>query len=231
MKKIVLTTMALAAVGLSAHAQGSLSGLETVFSTDGITFGLNQTSASSASQYFAGNVDIEILYSATATAGTVTALNALDGTAAGGTALGVATGSDGFVVDSTLTTANGSPTGFIEGKNASTTVAVSSSSSLNDGVASEIPNIIQLAGSQTSGVLAMYMIAVGGPEAGDAGLIAWTQSSIGGNLNGSPPGTPLAIKQDPAGENLDLVPTPEPTTLAFAGLGGLSMLLLRRRNS
>lgn len=231
MKKLALIAMASTAAAFGVHAQGSLNGLETMFSAEGITFGVGQTSTSNASQYFSGNVDLEILYSATATAGTITALNALDGTAGGGAAaLALATGSDGFVVDSTQTTGVGSPTGFIQGKNASSTVAVSSNTSLNDGVANEIPNVIQLAGSQTSGVLAIYMVAVGGAENGWSGLLAWSQGAIGGNLNGAPPGIPSGIQQDPAGKNLDLTTSvPEPATLAFAGLGGLSLLLVRRR--
>jgi len=228
MKKIVLTAMALAAVSYGAYAQGSLKGVQAMFSSDGITVGFNQETSSTpgfTSAYYTGNVDLEILYSATATAGTATALNALDGTAAGSTALSVAENSDGFSVVSTEPSVTSVTPGFIGGG-----PSVVSGGDLTGAD----QNIVGLNSVPTggSGILALYGVVVGGADAGWSGLIAWTQSNMGGNPNGSPPGQPFQIVTDPSGDNLDLVTTtPEPATLAFAGLGGLSMLLLRRRNS
>jgi hypothetical protein len=227
MKKTVLTAMAIAAAAYGVHAQGSLSGIQTVFSSDGVTAGLNQETSATVgftSNYFTGSVDLEILYSATATAGTVTALNALDGTAAGGTALTVAENTDGFSVVSTEPSVTSLTPGFFGGG----PTAISGGD-----LTAAAPTKVGLVGVPTggSGVLALYGIVVGGADNGWAGLIAWTQSSMGGDPNATPvAGTPSPIQQDPSGMNLDVVPTPEPTTLAFAGLGGLSMLLLRRRN-
>jgi hypothetical protein len=222
MKKLTVTTLATMAFALGAFAQGSLDNVQSVFSSLGITTGLNQLTSSSGA-YFTGNVDLEILYSATATAGTITALNALDGTASGGTALSVAENTDGFSVVS-ATTVTGATPGFIGGS----TVAISGGD-----LTGADPNEVGLLTVPTggSGVLALYGIVVGGAFNNDSGLIAWTQAQLGGNPNGTPvAGTPAHIDQDPSGENLDLVSSvPEPATLAFAGLGGLSMLLIRRR--
>ena len=48
-----------------------------------------------------------------------------------------------------------------------------------------------------------------------------------GNPNGSPPTTPASVF--PASFSLGLVYIPEPSTIMLAGLGGLSLLLFRRR--
>jgi len=63
-------------------------------------------------------------------------------------------------------------------------------------------------------------------EAGDA-PIGWS-SVFSYTLAGAPPGSTAAKTAVPA---FGIGPVPEPTTLALAGLGGLSMLFLRRKKA
>lgn len=220
MKKSILTAIATTCLATGAFAQGSLTGMEGLFHNDGVTTpGANDTNPNLAASglYFTGTVSLELLYSSTATAGAITALNALDGTANGGAAaLSLAT-SDGFTEVNT-TTQNGTTVGPL-------TFNVSG----GDFTGTD-PNIVGLVNVPTggSGDMALYLV-----DGSSSGLLAWDQSSFGGNPNATPtPGTPASVQQDPAGDNLVLEPTasPEPTTLAFAGLGGLSLLLFRRRS-
>ena len=62
------------------------------------------------------------------------------------------------------------------------------------------------------------------------GAIAFANGD-GGNLAAVPAGTPANLDGwNTLGQNLILSPVPEPTTMALAGLGSLSLFLFRRRN-
>lgn len=218
MKKIVLTAMATAAVAFGAYAQGSLGNIQTMFSSDGITFGAGQANPASASDYFTGNVNIEILYSSTATAGTVSALNALAGTGANALA---AAESDGFANVLASPTDTSLSAGSIEFAVSGGDFTVADPNQV--GLEAPVP-------TSGTGALAIYAVEVNGNggAAGWSGLLSWIQAT-GGNLNAAPAGTAAIVTQDPGGDNLDLTPVPEPATLAVAGLGGLSLMLFRRR--
>jgi len=218
MKKSLLISLATTGIAAGAMAQGSLGGFTGVFDSYGFTVGPGQTT-SSATAYFTGNVDIELLYSTSATSGTVAALNALDGTSSG---LATAEG-DGFVVVST-TSVTGATTGDADGQ----TFAVSggeltSADPSEVGLAAPVP-------TSGTGIIAMFASVVGGADNGYSGLVAWSNQAFGGNPTTHPAGQDAATDTDAPGVNLDMVTTPEPTTLAFAGLGGLSLLLFRRRS-
>jgi len=224
MKKLALITMASAAAAFGVYGQGSLSGIQTTFVNEGITIG----NGAHNSSYFTGNVDIELLYSSTATAGTVTALDALDGTESGSAELTTAQ-SDGFSVVS-LTSVNGQTTGIA---NNQTYAVVNGAFAANNGTDPNEIGLFTPVPTSGTGIMAMYVTIVGGADNGDSGLFAWSGQAFGGSSQPPTPGIPSAINKDPGpgGDNLDIVtaPVPEPATLAFAGLGGLSVLLFRRR--
>jgi len=223
MKKSLLISLATTLAAGGAMAQGSLGAFQSVFDSYGFTVGPGETtSAAAGSSYYTGNVDIELLYSSTATAGTVTALNALDGTAG----VEAAATADGFAVVST-TTLTGSQTGIANG----TTYALSGGE-INISGSSPLQEIgLTTVPTSGTGIIALEATVVGGADNGFTGLVAWGGQAFGGNPTTHPAGQDSPVNTDAAGENLDMVgATPEPTTLAFAGLGGLSLLLFRRRS-
>jgi len=70
---------------------------------------------------------------------------------------------------------------------------------------------------------------------GSPGYVGWTAAGTG-IPGATPPANALTIQGAsgsiiPVGMTMLQVPVPEPTTLALAGLGGISMLFLRRRKS
>jgi len=219
MKKSILTAIATTCVATGAMAQGGLGAFTSVFDSYGFTVGAGQTT-SAATAYFTGSIDIELLYSSTATAGTVTALNALDGTAG----VEAAATADGFTVVS-ATSATGATAGIADGQ--AWTVSGGELTSTDPGVVgltSPVP-------TGTTGIIAMEATVVGGADNGFTGLVAWGNQAFGLSQQTHPPGQTATTDTDAPGVNLDMVgATPEPTTLAFAGLGGLSLLLFRRRS-
>jgi hypothetical protein len=221
MKKIIVTTLAITGLALGAYAQGSLNQVQTLFSSDGITVG--GTGAANPgttldSEWYTGNIALEVFYASTAsvTANQVTAINALDGVS-GAAALALMQ-TDGFsLVSATSTT--GSTAGSL-------------SYAVNfGGFTTADPNTIGLLAPTATGTtawIAIYAVAVGGTYDGYSGVLAWSQLT-GGNLTTTPAGTPAIITTDPAGLNLVLTTVPEPCTMALLGLGGLSLLVIRRR--
>jgi hypothetical protein len=87
-------------------------------------------------------------------------------------------------------------------------------------------------GVPTATTIDMALVAtatIGG--VGYEGIIAFANNS-GGNPIATPPGVPAVLTGwGNLNENLVLSPIPEPSTLALAGLGGLTLLLFRRRQS
>ena len=224
MKKIIVTTLATSCVALGVFAQGSVTQVQNMFQTDGITTpGANASNPALAdgSLYYSGGVNVELFYAASGslTQTQINAINALDGTAGGGAAALALLMSDNFTLVSATTTA---------GSTAGSLAYTASGGALSTG-----PNTIGLLSpvpTGGSGWLAMYAVGSGGTYNGYSGVIAWSQSSLGGNPTTTPtPGIPSNIHQDPAGLNLVLTTVPEPGTMALAGLGGLSLLLFRRK--
>jgi hypothetical protein len=223
MKKIILTTLATTAVALSSFAQGSIGGFQTIFSTDGITTpGVAATDPNNATTYYTGNITLELFYATTAAVNStqIAAINALDGTAGGGAAAYNLMLADGFTAAST-TTLTGSTIGSLN-------------FSVSDGGLnpSTNPNTIGLANVATgvNAWIAIYAVGAGGAFNNYSGILAFLQNT-GGNPTTTPPGTQATVVTDPTGLNLVLtaVAVPEPATMAMAALGGVSLLLLRRK--
>lgn len=224
MKKLIITTLATSVVALGAFAQGSITKMQTMFVSDGITTpGLNATSPSLATTWYTGNIALELFYASlgSVTSGQIAAINALDGTVGGGAAALALMNSDGFVLAST-TTLMGSTPGSI-------------AFAVNQGYLSPTsnPNTVGLTGVPTgvNAWIAMYAVGSTAPYIGYSGVLAFAQNT-GGSPIASPPGTAANMATDPVGENLVLeMPIPEPATLALVGLGSLSLMLFRRKNS
>lgn len=96
-----------------------------------------------------------------------------------------------------------------------------------DGIAGGETATLQLRAWSTASGFNNYEEAfASGNPAWDAGVSSiWTQAT--GNPNSEPPGTPTAIT--PGFTGMDLQPIPEPSTVLLAVLGGLGLLLFRRR--
>jgi PEP-CTERM motif len=221
MKKIILTTSAMVGLAYGAFAQGSLGDTQGTFLNDGVTTGLSEANPANATTYYSGNISLEVFVASTAnvTAGQVAAINALDGTASGGALALSALITDGFALESDPGTATAPlPAGGI-------TFAVSG----GDFTAADLNQINLLqAATGTTEYIALYAVAVGGAFNGDSGVLAFSQN-VGGNPYSIPAGLASNITTDPTGKNLDLTSVPEPGTMALAGLGSLSLFLLRRK--
>jgi hypothetical protein len=223
MKKIILTTFAVGGLACGAFAQGSVLAVQTMFSTDGITTsGANATSPTLASTYYTGNIMLEVFVATTAsvTANQIAAINALDGVS-GNAALALL-GTDGFALVSDINPASDS-----------TQTAGGIAFTVSDGGLDPTtnPNQINLmAPTVTSSTewMAIYAVGVGGAFNNDSGVLAYSQLT-GANPFVSPSLPAANMTTDPTGQNLVLSPVPEPGTMALAGLGSLSLFLLRRK--
>jgi hypothetical protein len=224
MKKTIITTLAAGAVSLSSFGQGSLALDAAVNNNPGVAIqGANANSPANASlsSYFTGTVSLEVFALASATQAQLNAINAFINTANGGNAALALAQSDGFVEVST-TTAGGSTVGSVSGSVVGGSFAFSPSTIGLIGGANGVTT------SATEALL-LYAVAVGGQYAGDSGVVAFNNNT-GGSLVAVPAGTPASLNGwGVLNQNLVLSPVPEPTTMALAGLGSLSLFLFRRK--
>jgi len=223
MKKIILTTFVVAGLACGAFAQGSVSAVQTMFVEDGVTTGVGQSDPASATAYYTGSISLEVFIATTAgvTANQIAAINALDGTVGGGAAALALLNADDFSLVSDINPASGTPT------------AGGISFAISDGgMTIADPNQINLTAptaTSTTEWMAIYAVGVGGANAGWSGVLAYSQLT-GNNPFVSPPSPAANMTTDPTGQNLDLTTAvPEPGTMALAGLGSLSLFLLRRK--
>jgi len=217
MKKLLLTLGAVIGVSAAAFGQGSLllqDGATPDFGSVSIT-GTNANDAT-VSDYYTGSLTLEIFAVQNASLATLQAdqtglLHDANNNAA---ALALLT-TDGFVQQSI----NGG----------SNFVINASGGTFQDGTAATIGNSSTITPSGTT-VNTEYVL-YGTIANGSYGILALNPSATGA----ASPGTPVNMNTLWPGSgsqafNLYLQqPVPEPTTLALAGLGGLSMLFLRRR--
>jgi hypothetical protein len=221
MKKTLLILGAVAAVAASASAQG------VVYISSPSTAGFNSVSSSPGdsgpsgtfADFYTGTASLEIfsiVYSGTA-ANDATAINAL---AAAGNESGAALAltSDGFTQQ---TIGGASSQVFAIG-----TGSISAPGDFNLGNASSLP------------AASDYLFAILATAGNMEGVLVLNNPAAVGSTGYSPgaasPGLPNNISADWGNnQNVLLAPTstPEPASLALAGLGGLSMLFLRRRKA
>jgi len=216
MKKQILIVAGSLALAIGAMAQGSITGIGAVLngSTGGyFTTGVGN-SAASVSTYYNGGLTVSILFSSTATSGQDSTINGFNGAAnGGGLAQGLLAG-DGFQSVASLIT------GITSGNSGTTGWA----------------GTYNLTGFAPNATGSYALLFTGtGAFANYSSVVAWT-GNFGGNPAGTPPGTAYNANSGSTGFNtfansfnVDLTPTPEPTSMVLAGLGGLSLLALRRK--
>jgi len=235
MKKLIVT-LALAAVGLSAFAQG-----EFEFAGPGPR-GVWDAYSTPGSSHEAADIDVAFLFGSTSATPLVDAIAASTATN-GSTAYNpqtawtdiltdpsfmLATNDNGGspVLAVTTSTANGSYAYTPPGGSAGGAFAVDGSASggasyrvfmIGWNSAYATPQAAALAGSAVGWTQFFTYAAAAGPVPGPAGTPGTMLAAAGG----SPSGVPIL--------QFGVASVPEPTTIALAGLGGLALLGLRRK--
>lgn len=215
MKKSLLTLGACLAVAAGASAQGSLN-INTPSS--GAGFNTISSSASAGSGWYSGNLTITLW--TIAASGNSTVVSTINSDAASAAteqaAISLITGS------------------FTQQAFGTSTEALSQSLLVTGGNwGAGAPGVYSVGTAGTlSGSTDIYYALIAENSAGtlEGGLVL---NGEAGYLPGAPsPGQPTQMSSIwPSTQNVLLAPVPEPTTLALAGLGGLSMLFLRRRKA
>jgi len=227
MKKSLLTLGAVVAIAAGASAQGYLNlgtssaGFDTVSSNPSDS-GVGGT----YSDWPTGTITLEIFtISATGNAALATSIDTLAGSASteAQAITDVTGGGDGFTQQA-FGPQGGGTAGELESQNLGITGGYFNAS------AAAI-NIVGTSGSVPASPMfyALYATYVSG-STHYAGVLVLDNPTTGygpGSLT-----QPSTMTSDwNQGQNLLLAPVPEPATLALAGLGGLSMLFLRRRKA
>lgn len=226
MKKTLLTLGSILGVSASAFAQGSVT-IETQSTSPGVAVGqwnpnLTSGTGTAVGNWYTGSLALQIYYapgSDSNAASEIAAINSPEAINAG-LNFGYFYADTDFTLETISSASSGtlSPSG--------TTVTVNCNSGSFDTTV-DLPNVP----SDSNAYWVVFGTAtIGGKTL--PGLVGLANMSTG--AAGSPEDD--ASAWNAAGINLDLTyldvaPIPEPTTFALAGLGGLSMLTLRRRKT
>jgi len=207
MKKLLLTGAALVAVAAGALAQGSFNLI-----ANGSTLPNNGLFADG--NYYAGTYGVEV-YMLNATTGyapinTTAKTSGLDAYAMLGAA--------GYKLEATF--ANQSITAANAGW---MNVGQVNMADVNPAGSSVV---VALAAWNSSAASWSAAMAAGGATL-RAGVIAFPQATA--NFNAQPPPTPTDLGWNAVGQDLVMLPVPEPSTFALVGLGAAALLIFRRR--
>ena len=210
MKKIILTFVATVGLAAGAIAQGSIA-VDNSANSEGLSIGATQ--AAGQGNFFSGNYTMQVWYLNGALPSNVTSdgnlnttgLAAYNNLTADGFTLG------GTFANQTITAANAGSFALGEidmaGASATTIIALVAWTSGANG--------------NSATVSATYAGATSG------GVFAFANPTA--NYTANPAPTPSSLSGWDGPNDLVMVPVPEPTTMALAGLGGLSLFLARRK--
>jgi hypothetical protein len=231
MKKLILTITLGTAMSCSVFAQGSF-----IFSTSGHNEYDDWTTPGTG---LANNLDDFALF---IEANDATGLTPAVVTAAGG-AVGInATALPGGLSVAQAWTDILGDTTFILATNSSTATGVYGGPTTGAGGISYLSGATFLVTNTISGggTVSLYIVgwdaadgATPAIAAGNGSPVGWSGAfnySYAAGPNPGPPGTPGNDQGLVTPFGVAISPTPEPGTMALAGLGGISMLLFRRRN-
>lgn len=229
MKKSLLILGAVLGVSAGAFAQGTIA-LETAATSPGVgveTFsGGVGPGGTVAGDWYSGSLTLEVFYAASSSQsqGEINAINAAENQASANTSASAAAALLAGDTDFTLETFNGASGATLGANDTSAIVTVSG------GVFSTIATFAGIPAASTGEYILVGSTTIGGQTY--EGLIGLLNQPTGGSFLATPPGTQSDDASTWPGENMDLAVTvPEPASLALAGLGGLSMLFLRRRKA
>lgn len=222
MKKTLLTLGMVLGVSAMAFGQGSiyvqgaaLAGFNTVSSNP------NDSGAGGTySDFISGTVSLQLFSQTTAAdASLLSQATAINTDAAAGNESGAAA-----LLAADFTQQNW---GLTQAAESSTYSLAVTGGTINP--SQEADYAVGTASTLTSGAVGLYALEATWSNAGTTytGVIVLNGAGAQGLGGGSNPAFSMNINWP--NQNILLTPVPEPTTLALAGLGGLSMLFLRRR--
>ena len=210
MKKTLLTFGTVLGVSTGAFAQGSIV-LETAATTPGVAFG--QWNPAVTSDWYTGSLTLQVYYapgSDSSAASEIAAINSYETVSGGWPDIAALAADTDFTLEPIAHASSGTL------GNGNTSVTIACSGGVIDTTV-DLPNVPSESNA--------YWI-IEGYETVYVGLVGLDNMSTGA------PGAPEddAVAWNAAGINM-LFGVPEPTTLALAGLGGFSTLVLRRRKA
>jgi len=204
MKKTILTTLATMGLALGGFAQGSL-----ILDNNQAAHGITMTGG-----FYTGPAGVQVWY----LNGSSYNLNSINGLSANPSGAYARLSADGFTLATTFTGASIGVGGFSLGN-------------------LQIPGVTP-AGSTATLAIAAWQGAGSAFGATSSGVLAFYQPTV--DYTAQPPPVPpdltgaLSGAATPGGFNttdLILVPIPEPSSFALAGLGAAALFILRRRRN
>jgi len=236
MKKLIaILATAIAAVGFSACAQDWIT-----FETGGTEIWDNASGTPNFDAAGAGNIDAVLLWAPTGTADLLTSVGTEFGQRAGAALDQVGTNATSVASanpEQALASMLSSGWSIAKDVNNAGSNAVANSGTgtlkgqviYNGGTPFEVSGVTGTSGSDVEEIILAYNGSAGSWTTATA--LGWSnpfQNSVGTSA-GDPNAT--STQANTIANQFAIAPVPEPATLALAGLGGLSMLFLRRRKA